>query len=163
MINGQNVNQIEYVKIEELTLLENNPRQITKEQFAKLLKSLTDDPEFFEHRPCLINRVNGVMTVYAGNQRVRAAKELGWVEVPCKIDDALNEELIASRVIKDNIGYGTWSYDELFTYDTDLLLDCGFTESMLDGAFDEIKEIEGEIPEKKGKKKKSCPSCGHEW
>ena len=152
---------IEYIPISKLTLLENNPRTITKDQFAKLCKSLGDDPDFFEKRPCLVNYKDEVYTVYAGNQRIQAAKKLGWKEVPCIVDDNLSEEIITSRIAKDNLHYGSWDWDVLGnSFEIDMLLDAGFTQNMLDGAFDPIKDIEGEIPEKKDKKKKECPHCG---
>lgn len=172
---------IEYIPISKLTLLKNNPRTITKDQFAKLCKSLSDDPDFFSKRPCLVNKTceyptlppettidiniherKDTYTVYAGNQRVRAAKKLGYKEVPCIIDVDLDQEIIKSRIAKDNLNYGTWDYDILGNeFEIDMLLDAGFTQNMLDGAFDPIVDVEGEIPEKKEKKQKECPSCGH--
>ncbi len=76
--------------IKHLTLLEGNPRKITSEQMKKLCKSIEQDPQFLWNRPVLVNKTciwpalipgsNEVLkridtyTVYAGNQRVRAAK-----------------------------------------------------------------------------------------
>ena len=172
-------NSIQHVPIEDLTLLEDNPRTITKDQFSKLLKSLKDDPDFFNLRPCLVNKIveyphirpedDGItyerkdtLTVYAGNQRVRAAKELGWKSVPCIIEDDIDEDVMNKRVILDNSSYGTWDWDALGNgYEVDLLIDCGFTENMLVG-FETITEGETEPP-KKDKKKKTCPECHHEW
>jgi ParB-like chromosome segregation protein Spo0J len=123
---------IEYIAIKELTLLERNPRTITKDQMEKLRTSLQEDPSFFDARPCLVNRVGKVLTVYAGNQRVRAAKKLGWKEVPCIIDDELDELLMKARIIKDNKTYGQFDFDMLANeWDMEQLLIAGFTEEEL--------------------------------
>src|ERR1051326_318640 len=93
---------IEFIKIKDLSLLENNPRRISAQQLNKLCTSLEADKEFFEMRPCLVNRKDGKLVVYAGNQRVRAAKKLKWKEVPCLIEDDLDEQTMNSRIINDN-------------------------------------------------------------
>lgn len=157
---------IEYIQIKDLKLLDNNPRSISKEQFKSLCKSLKDDQDFFLCRPILVNRVNGELIVYAGNQRVRAAKKLGWKEVPCIVEDNLYEPLMQSRIIKDNAHYGEWDFDLLSNFDIEMLFDAGFTERMLLGAWDkpEVPEIIDAPADEKvsEKKKKPCPNCGFE-
>src|SRR6266478_1562702 len=98
--------KIEHIPISELTLIDRNPRKLTDPQYKKLLKSMTDDPEFLECRPILCNRIANSITVYAGNQRVLAAKKLGWKQVPCIIEDNIPSDIISSRIIKDNTHYG---------------------------------------------------------
>jgi ParB-like chromosome segregation protein Spo0J len=151
---------IEFIPIQNLSLLERNPRKINKVQFDKLCKSLKEDPGFLERRPCLVNKVGDDLIVYAGNQRVRAAQKLGWHQVPCIIDENLSSPIINSRVVKDNKTYGDFDYDILSSdWEIDELIDAGFTEvelgldAMLGG---------DEPPTKKEKKKKECPNCGHE-
>lgn len=154
-----------YVKISELTLLENNPRKIDKEQFNKLCKSLEEDAEFFFCRPCLVASYDdGKLVVYAGNQRVLAAKKLGWKQVPCIIYKDLSEETIKSRIAKDNQHYGDWDYDILAGhYEIDTLIDAGFRpEDLIGDGFNEIEDIES----KKSPKPKNlsmCPHCGHQF
>ena len=154
------------IPIAQLTSLENNPRRITKDQMAKLEKSLKDDPGFLKCRPILVNAYtdeqgNVINQVYAGNQRVKAAKKLKWKSVPCLVEIGLNDDLMKSRAIKDNKTYGEFDFDILGNeWDTELLLDCGFTESQL-----HLDLQVNEVPtkEKKEKSKKCCPSCGHEF
>lgn len=167
---------IENVLIKDLKLTEKNPRRINKEQFEKLCKSMEDDEEFISCRPILVNRVDGELNVYAGNQRIRAAKKIGWKYIPCIIEDDLDEEVMKKRLLLDNTHFGDWDFDMLSAdFDNDLLLDSGFTEKMLFGHFDAdtannddntaIPEIE-DVPaseEQPDKKKKQCPICGHEW
>ncbi len=150
---------IESIPIKSLKLLEKNPRRITKEQMQKLCKSITDDPEFLFSRPVLVNRVANVLTVYAGNQRVRAAKALKMKEIPCIIEDDLDEELIAKRVVLDNKTFGEFDFDLLANeYNQEMLLECGFTEKELLGIHPE-EEDQNDDEEPK-KKKKTCPNCG---
>src|SRR6186713_298495 len=100
------------LKITSLKLLENNPRTINKDKFDKLCKDMGEDPGFIERRPVLINKIGDTLNVYAGNQRVRAAKNLGWKEVPCIVDVNLDEKTMRKRVLEDNMHAGEWDYDK---------------------------------------------------
>ncbi len=96
------------------------------------------------------------MTVYAGNQRVRAAKDLGWTKVPCIIDDELDAETMRFRVVADNAHFGENDWDVLSSdYSIEELFNAGYTESELG-----IGISLGDDPEKKEKKNKICPHCG---
>ncbi len=150
------LHQIEYIPISDLTLIDRNPRKLTDSQYKKLLKSLEEDHTFLDCRPILCHRHGPTTTVYAGNQRVLAAKKLGWKQVPCIIDFNLDPEIIAQRIIKDNQHYGEWDYDILSSdYEIDQLLDAGFTESTLGLDI----SLGDEEPPKKEKKKKLCENC----
>ena len=100
--------EIVYVPISRLTLLEANPRLIGKSELTKLSNSIEADKAYFESRPCLVNLVNGVFYVYAGNMRVRASIMLGWRLVPCIIDE-LDSELQDVRMFKDNMHAGEFN------------------------------------------------------
>lgn len=146
---------IQYILVSNLKLIDRNPRKLTDPQLKKLIKSLQDDPSFLDCRPILCNRVDNTITVYAGNQRVLAAKKLGWKQVPCIIDDNLDPAIIAERIIKDNTHYGEWDYDILSSdYEMDFLINAGFPENFLDIGLGEDE------PPKKEKKKKICKNCG---
>lgn len=152
--------EIVQLPIKGLKLLENNPRKITKDQFMKLCESIKTDPDYFSNRPCLVNQVGATFTVYAGNQRVKAAKQLGWKTVPCIIEKDLKEDVVTSRIIKDNKNYGTFDFDILANlYEVDMLLDAGFTAEELVGTIDEIKAEEIEEKPKKEDSLKKCPHC----
>jgi ParB-like chromosome segregation protein Spo0J len=151
------------IEIKKLKLCQKNPRKITKDDLDKLCDSLINDPGFLKNRPILVNQVDGVLNVYAGNQRVQAAKKLKWKEVPCIIEENLSEELIKQRILKDNRHSGIWDYDILAgDYDLEMLVECGFTPEELHLNLTP-QEIESEDKEEKEKKKKECPNCGHEF
>lgn len=146
------------LKISSLKLLESNPRTIQKDKFERLCKDMVKDPEFIERRPILINKIGDVLNVYAGNQRVRAAKKLGWREVPCIVDEDLDEKTMRHRILADNMHAGEWDYDLLANeWELDELIEAGFNPEDLVGNVLDDKEAE-----KKPKKPKLCPHCGQE-
>jgi ParB-like chromosome segregation protein Spo0J len=147
--------------VKQLSLLENNPRKITKEQFNKLIKSMQDDPDFLWKRPLLVNKVEGKHTVYAGNQRLRAAKKLKWTEIPCIVEQNLTDEIMKSRIVKDNKAFGNWDWDELAnSFEVEDLLECGFSlEELGDFSEKELLDKDGELDSEKEEKVK-CELCG---
>lgn len=104
---------IQWTQLKDLTLLPDNPRQISKENFERLKRDISDDPTFLELRPVLVNRQDNVLIVYAGNMRTRAAIELGWVDIPCIVDDDLPVDVMRKRALRDNQEYGEWDHDIL--------------------------------------------------
>lgn len=151
---------LEDVEIKKLKLLDRNPRSITKSQMEKCKESLSRDPDFLNQRPILVNVVDGVYLVYAGNMRVRAAKKLGWKKIQCSLNHELPEDIIKRRVILDNAHFGV-NDDEILAndYDIDVLVDCGYSaESLLQDL--PIHEADDEESETlKEKKQKFCPHC----
>lgn len=160
--------QIEHISIKQLTLLEKNPRKIDKIQFEKLCRSIDQDPEFFTDRPCLVNRVGDQLIVYAGNQRYRAAKKLGWKTVPCIIEE-ITEEVQKRRVVQDNLHQGEFDYDMLSSlYEVGDLIELGFTEEQLSlgTLIDEIEQIDESEEKKEESAPKDeiiCPKCHHSF
>jgi hypothetical protein len=86
-----------------------NPRYIKEEKFKKLVKSLRDFPEMANVRPIVVNQE---MVVLGGNMRLKAMQEAGWSEVPVQVVD-WSEEKQREFIIKDNVGFGEWDWDEL--------------------------------------------------
>ena len=152
--------QIIQVPIIALKLTENNPRKISRDQMQRLVKSMQEDPDFIKNRPVLVNQVNGEFHVYAGNQRVKAAKKLRWKQIYCIVEENLSEELVKKRLIKDNKTFGEFDWDILSEdYNLDFLVDCGFDpeEIKFPGLEEELKK------EEKERRKNKCPECGHEF
>jgi len=148
--------EITNLPVSKLKHYERNPRKISKDQFEILKANMLKDTEFLSRRPILVTQTeDGTNLVYAGNQRVRAAKKLGWKELPCIVDICLSEQQIRDRVIIDNLHNGEFDYDILAAdYDPLDLLELGFTESQLNFWLDK------EPDEKEDKPKKCCPHCG---
>jgi hypothetical protein len=60
-------------------------------------------------RPIVVNKD---MIVLGGNMRLKAMQEAGWSEVPVQVVD-WSEEKQREFIIKDNVGFGEWDWDEL--------------------------------------------------
>lgn len=120
------------ISISKLVLYEKNPRKITKDQMAKLTNSIKQDSDFLKERPILVNLVDGKYWVYAGNQRVQAAKKLGMKEIPCSVVENLPDDVMRKRIILDNKTFGEFDLDILANeWDYDILLEAGFNDKEL--------------------------------
>lgn len=117
---------IVYRPIAEIHELENNPRIIKKDQFEKLKTSIKNNPDYFEARPCILSNRTGVLVVIAGNQRLRASRELGLTEIPTVLLEGLDEDREAEIIARDNVENGEWDYDILANeWDAEKLGDWG--------------------------------------
>jgi len=73
-------------------------------------------------RPIVVNKE---MVVLGGNMRLKAMQEAGWSEVPVEVVD-WSEEKQREFIIKDNVGFGEWDWDELANnWDAEELKDWG--------------------------------------
>ena len=116
-------------KISQIKCNPNNPRVIKDEKFKKLVKSIKEFPEMLEARPVV---VNPDMIVLGGNMRLKALKEAGVKEVPVYVaswDEIKQKQFI----IKDNVGYGEWDWEQLANeWDVEELYDWGLDIPNLD-------------------------------
>ena len=114
------------VKLSELTPTRNNPRQINKEDFDTLKKSLREFPEMKSIREVVVDED---MTILGGHQRVKALEAIGEESVPVKQVFGLTDEQKEEFVIKDNIANGEWDMDILANeWDVEQLNDWGLKE-----------------------------------
>jgi len=103
-----------YKNITEIKANLKNPRIIKDDKFAKLVQSLKDFPEMLEKRPLVcFTDTDSKLVVLGGNMRLQAAKQLGLVKLPVILADDWTEEQKAQFLIKDNVGFGEWNFDEL--------------------------------------------------
>jgi site-specific DNA-methyltransferase (adenine-specific) len=117
----------EYIPVGTIKANLQNPRVIKDEAFKRLCASLKEDRDYFEARPILVNKD---MVIFAGNQRYRAAIEIGMKEVPVIVMD--NPELEAKRMLRDNISAGEWDMDILANdFDAEFLREVGFSDDEL--------------------------------
>jgi ParB-like chromosome segregation protein Spo0J len=91
-----------------------NPRLIRDSRFDSLCTSLREFPEMLEKRPLVcFTDTDGKFVVLGGNMRLKAAKEIGLKELPIMLADDWTAEQKDQFLIKDNIGFGEWNFDEL--------------------------------------------------
>jgi hypothetical protein len=115
--------KIEKWNISEVKANPNNPRIIKDDKFKKLVKSIQDFPEMLELRPIVVN-VDGI--VLGGNMRLKACKEAGLKEVPVIKAEDLTEDQQKEFIIKDNVGFGEWDWENLSNnWNTDELKEWG--------------------------------------
>lgn len=123
-------NQIVFIRASDLSVYEENPRLIMKDEFEELVRNINEDINFFHSRPCLVNRKNGQMIIYAGVQRFRASLHIGISEIPCFVEDDLQDDIMRKRCLLDNWHAGKWDYDIIAnSWDAKELLSVG--ESLL--------------------------------
>jgi len=98
------------MNINEIKPNPSNPRIIKDDKFKKLVKSIQDFPQMLELRPIVIDENNIVL---GGNMRLKACIEAGLTDVPVKQAKDLTEEQKKEFIVKDNVGYGEWDWDDL--------------------------------------------------
>jgi len=105
------------IKISNFKNNPTNPRVIKDDKFNKLVKSIQEFPEMMEKRPMVcVTDVDGKLYPLGGNMRLKAIKEIGYNEIPetwVSIADNWTQEKRNEFVIKDNIGYGEWDWENL--------------------------------------------------
>ncbi len=131
---------VEDRSVEWLTPQARNPRKITPARLEQLARNLAADPEMLRARP-VIALPDG--TVIAGNQRLLAARQLGWESIPTVVVD-LDEQRARLWQIRDNETMGSWDDQglgdllaELAAAGADLDL-TGLDGSMVDGLLRDV-------------------------
>jgi len=117
------------IKLTQIKPNPNNPRLIKDDKFKKLVKSLEEFPEMMEKRPIVcVTDVDGKIYPLGGNMRLKAIKELNYKEIPdtwVTMADEWTEEKRREFVVKDNVGFGEWDWDQLAEWDSEQLEDWG--------------------------------------
>jgi hypothetical protein len=129
------------MNINEIKPNPNNPRIIKDDKFKKLVKSIQDFPQMLELRPIVIDENNIVL---GGNMRLKACIEAGLKDVPVKQAKELTEDQKKEFIVKDNVGYGDWDWDDLANnWDEQLLTEWGLDIPNFDsgGFADQNKEL----------------------
>ena len=114
---------IQNVPINTVKANPNNPRIIKDDKFAKLVKSINEFPQMLNLRPIV---VNDDMVVLGGNMRLKACKEAGLKDIPIIKASELTEQQQKEFIVKDNVGYGEWDWNDLANnWDAEQLQDWG--------------------------------------
>jgi len=137
--------KVEKVKINEIKTNPKNPRLIKDDKFKKLVKSIQEFPQMLELRPIVVDENNIVL---GGNMRLKACKEAGLKEVFIVKADNLTEQQKDEFIVKDNVGFGEWDWDQLANeWDVEKLEDWGL-DLPLNDKIDELEDGEEiELPQ----------------
>ena len=105
------------MKLSKIKSNPQNPRIIKDEKFSKLVQSIKEFPEMIEKRPMVcVTDVDGKIYPLGGNMRLKALQKLQYKDIPDNwivMADDWTEEKRKEFVIKDNIGYGEWDWDDI--------------------------------------------------
>jgi DNA modification methylase len=136
---------IQNVPINTVKANPNNPRIIKDDKFAKLVKSINEFPQMLNLRPIV---VNDDMVVLGGNMRLKACKEAGLKEIPIIKASELTEQQQKEFIVKDNVGYGEWDWNDLANnWDSEQLIDWGLDIPGFDAEVLEAEEDDFAVPD----------------
>jgi DNA modification methylase len=136
---------IQNVQINTVKANPNNPRIIKDDKFAKLVKSINEFPQMLNLRPIV---VNDDMVVLGGNMRLKACKEAGLKEIPIIKASELTEQQQKEFIVKDNVGYGEWDWNDLANnWDAEQLQDWGLDIPGFDAEVIEAEEDDFAVPD----------------
>ena len=132
------------VKISAIKNNPKNPRLIKDDKFKKLVKSIKDFPEMESVRPIVVNKD---MVILGGNMRYKAMIECGYKEVNVEVVD-WSEQKQNEFIIKDNVGFGEWEWDEIAnSWDMEQLEDWGLDLPLFDSKELEAEEDDYDVPD----------------
>ena len=139
------------IKLSSLKANPSNPRIIKDDKFKKLVASLEQFPEMMEKRPMVcVTDVDGKIYPLGGNMRLRAIQQLGMKEIPdtwVAMADDWTEEKRKEFIVRDNVGFGEWNWDDLANeWDAELLEDWGLDLPMF-GEDTELNDLSEKIKE----------------
>ena len=142
------------MKVSTLKLNPKNPRVIKDEKFKQLVKSIKEFPEMMAKRPMVcVTDVDGRLFPLGGNMRLKAIQHIGFTDIPdtwVMLADDWTEEQRNEFIIKDNVSFGEWDWDDLSAdWDTDLLSDWGLDVPVFEEEPEvlEAEEDDFDIPE----------------
>lgn len=130
----------------DIKLNDSNPRVITARQLKRLIKSIQDFPEMTELRPIVVDENNVIL---GGNMRYRAMQQLGYEQVEVVKVSGLTDEQKREFIIKDNMPFGDWDWDELANdWDAEKLTEWGLDIPEAESTAQEVEEVD--VPEVDG-------------
>lgn len=143
------------LSMSDIKLNDSNPRVIKDRQMKRLVKSIQDFPEMTELRPIVIDENNVIL---GGNMRYRAMQRLGYKQTEVVKVSGLSDEQKREFIIKDNVPFGDWDWDELANgWDVEKLNDWGLNFNSVGNIDDFLSE---EVISNSEKEPKVCPNCG---
>ena len=136
------------MKLSKVKTNPNNPRIIKDDKFKKLVKSINDFPKMLALRPIVVDEN---FIVQGGNMRLKALQEIGFKDIPdewVKQVSDLNEDEKKQFIIKDNVGFGEWDWDDLANnWDAEQLTEWGLDIPNFEAEVLEAEEDNYSIPD----------------
>ncbi len=131
--------KIEHVAPKDLKPATYNPRKWDDKTLTDIKESIS---RFGLVDHIIANGAEGRKNiVIGGHLRLKAAKLLGFTEVPVVYLNIADVEKEKELNLRLNKNVGSWDEELLKAFDTNLLLDVGFTPDELNNFFDDVLEI----------------------
>lgn len=144
--------------LSKLTPHPSNPRKITDYEFDQLCADIEGMPHYSKSRPIIVSDRLGKYVIIAGEQRYKAALELGLKKFHVSVHSGLTKEMEDEIMFKDNLHRGVFDMEIVYNkFDAETVTEYG---------------LEMIIPSKKSSSSKTkkkievthtCPNCGHEF
>lgn len=113
-----------------------NPRKITAQAFKKL-KERIEQRGFHD-----VVKIDTDNTILSGNQRKKALVELGVKEVTVLVPNRdLTDEERDKVALESNFQDGQWNFEELGSFNLEMLVDVGFDQTELENLWGEPAEV----------------------
>ena len=94
--------------------LPKNPRFFRDYRFDAMKRSIKESPEMLRLRELIVYPHDGKYVTVCGNLRLRACKELGYDELPCKVlPEGTPAEKLREYATKDNVAFGENDMDSM--------------------------------------------------
>ena len=142
MINTNLAEKINIVRVpvKELKPSAYNPRKWDEKAIADMKESIS---RFGLCDPLIVNGASERKNiVIGGHLRLKVATLLGFTEVPVVYLNIPEIEREKELNLRLNKNVGAWDEELLKAFDTDMLLDVGFTPDELNSFFDDVLEIQ---------------------
>lgn len=99
----------------QLKGLPKNPRFFRDYRYEAMKRSIEESPEMLQLREIIVYPYpEGRYVVVCGNLRLRACKELGYIELPCKVLDVDTDvRKLREYATKDNVNFGENDLDAM--------------------------------------------------
>lgn len=126
-------------KVSELTPYDKNPRTLSDKQRMDLETSLT------KFGLVEIPAINTDNTLISGHQRLKILLLLGKADefIDVRVPNRkLTDQEFEEYLLRANRNSGSWNYEMLKEFDTEFLLDIGFSDTDLEDIWDDVLEIE---------------------
>lgn len=155
------VHKAQMIKVDKLRLLEHNSQKQTKHQFEELKKNMSEVG--FDESLIVRTMADGSYEVISGNHRFKAAKELGFTEIPCVIRDDWDDVKAQLQSVRRNYARGAIDKN-LFTEQVNALQEQGvsFTD-IVDGiGFADMDEFASMYKDQQEKEKEAHEAMAEE-
>ena len=135
------------VDIKQVKTNPKNPRVIKDDKFKKLVNSIQEFPDMLNKRPLVcFTDTDGKYIVLGGNMRLKACNELKLTEIPIILADEWTEEQKDEFLIKDNVGFGEWDWDDLANeWDAEKLDEWGLDVPVFKNSDEDFKDLSSTI------------------